>query len=50
MFNWFKKLFKKKPVVIEIRETFEIGVKVPNRYNVRDKKGRFVKKGKKNGK
>lgn len=49
MLNWFKRLFKKERKVgfieIEITE-----VKPIIRYNVRDKKGRFVKKGKSNGK
>ncbi len=51
MFNWFKRLFKKEEqrgfmdIEIEIKE-----VKPIIRYNVRDKNGRFVKKGKTNGK
>lgn len=45
MFGWLKRLFKKKPV-IEVNETEE-EVKMPKfYYNIRDKKGRFCKKGK----
>lgn len=45
MFKWLKGLFKKKPVVVVI-ET-EVEVKIPKiYYNVRDKNGRFCKKGK----
>ena len=50
MLNWIKGLFKKKPVVVEIRDIVEVELKYPPRYNIRDKKGRFVKKGKTNGK
>lgn len=50
MFNWLKGLFKKKPTVVEIRKIVKVEIKIPKRYNVRDKKGRFVKKGVQNGK
>ena len=50
MLNWIKGLFKKKPVVVEIHDIVEVEFKYPPKYNVRDKKGRFVKKGKTNGK
>lgn len=49
MINWLKRLFKKEKKIgfieIEITE-----VKPVIKYNTRDKKGRFVKKGKSNGK
>lgn len=44
MFNWIKKLFKKEQCVQAL--VVEVEIKTRTRYNVRDKKGRFVKKGK----
>ena len=46
MLNWFKKLFKKKESNIVFYEV-SIQTQLRKRYNVRDKKGRFTKKGKK---
>ena len=47
MLKWLLGLFRKKIIIINVEEVIEI--KVPNRYNIRDKKGRFCKKGKENG-
>lgn len=51
MFKWLKRLFKREnnfiDVEIKIEEIYPVN---KNYYNVRDKKGRFVKKEKENGK
>lgn len=43
MWEWLKRLLKKKPVVVKIKDVVE--VKINAYYNIRDKKGRFCKKG-----
>lgn len=45
MIKWLKNLFKKKTDVVFYEITLQSQLK--KRYNVRDKKGRFTKKGKK---
>ena len=49
MFKWLKKLFKKRGEVVSSLD-LEGELKPIVRYNIRDEKGRFVKKGNKNGK
>lgn len=51
MFNWLKKLFKRENNFIDVEiKIEEIYPPQRNYYNVRDGKGRFVKKEKENGK
>ena len=46
MWEWIKGLFVKKKVeILDIKEIEEVKP-VKNYYNIRDKKGRFCKKGK----
>jgi len=56
MLDWLKRLFKKEEQDIgsDLRGFMDIEIEIkeikPVKYNIRDKKGRFVKKGKSNGK
>lgn len=55
MLDWLKRLFKKgeQDIGSDLRGFMDIEIEIkevkPAKHNIRDKKGRFIKKGKKNG-